>query len=124
MTIINTRENFEYDFAEINGKIEMNDFLDNLDYLDRVKIIAYMDKLIEYLNIHPIPTKKISKHLKEGIFELKVHLRNNISRSFFFFEINKLIIFTHGFIKKTDKTPSIEIEKASRIREVWRKQHE
>jgi phage-related protein len=118
------RENFEYDFAEINGKIEMNDFLDNLDYLDRAKIITYFDKLVEYLTINPYPTQKLSKHLKEGIFELKVHLRNNISRSFFFFEIDKLIIFTHSFIKKTDKTPFKEIEKAIRIREIWRKEHE
>ena len=34
---------------------------------------------------------------------------NNISRTLFFFYVGKRIIFTNGFIKKTQKTPPKEI---------------
>jgi phage-related protein len=33
---------------------------------------------------------------------------------------SKNIIFTHGFIKKTGKTPNSEIEKAIKIKEYYR----
>ncbi len=111
---------FTYDFAEYNGKIEMNDFLDELSIKDRAKVFAYIEKLAELLEINAFLTGKISKHIDDGIFELKVKLQKGESRSFYFYEENKMIIFTHGFIKKTRRTPSLEIDKAKRIRNYWR----
>ena len=83
-----------------------------------------MDKLIELLSINTYPNQKLSSHIEDGIFELRVKLKNRISRSFFFFSINKMIIFTNGFIKKTIKTPRNEIDKAKRIRDYWRNKNE
>jgi len=40
----------------------------------------------------------------------------NITRVLYFFVIGKRAILTHGFVKKTDKTPSAEIEKAKSYR--------
>ncbi|HPI21492.1 MAG TPA: type II toxin-antitoxin system RelE/ParE family toxin [Candidatus Kapabacteria bacterium] len=115
---------FDYDFAEYNGKTVMYDFLNELDEFDRAKIIANMDKLVELLSINPYPNQKLSSHIEDGIFELRVKLKNRISRSFFFFAIGKMIIFTNGFIKKTIKTPRNEIDKAKRIRDYWRNKNE
>jgi hypothetical protein len=42
--------NFTYDFAEINGKAPMIEFLESLSLKERAKIFAYIDKLVE-LNI-------------------------------------------------------------------------
>ncbi len=41
---------------------------------------------------------------------------NNISRVLYFFYVGNKIILTHGFIKKTQKTPREEIEKAKAYR--------
>ena len=57
-----------------------------------------------------------SKHLAEGIFELRAKVGSNITRVLYFFYIDKHIILTNGFIKKTQKTPSKEIEKAKKYR--------
>lgn len=111
---------FQYDFAEIDGKIEMNIFLNSLNAKDRAKIKANMDKLAELLNITAFPNKKLTKYLRDGIFELRVNLKNTTSRNLYFFMSGKNIIFTHGFIKKTDKTPENEINKAIRIKEIYK----
>ncbi|MFH1050958.1 MAG: type II toxin-antitoxin system RelE/ParE family toxin [bacterium] len=111
---------FQYDFAEIDGKIEMNIFLNSLTAKDRAKIKAYIDKLVELLNITAFPNTKLSKYLRDGIFELRVNLKNTTSRNLYFFMSDKYIIFTHGFIKKTEKTSENEINKAIRIKEIYK----
>lgn len=58
-----------------------------------------------------------SKLLTDGIFELRTIQGNNIARVLYFFVIGKKIVLTNGFIKKTDKTPPLEIAKAKKYRE-------
>jgi nucleoside-diphosphate-sugar epimerase len=41
---------FTYDFAEINDKVPMIEFLDNLSIKERAKIFAYIEKLVELKN--------------------------------------------------------------------------
>ena len=53
-----------------------------------------------------------SKHLSEGIFELRAKVGSDISRVLYFFYIDQHIILTNGFVKKTQKTPQQELEKA------------
>lgn len=57
-----------------------------------------------------------SKALKDGIFELRAKVGSDISRVLYFFYYEGRIILTHGFIKKTQKTPQSEIEKAKQYR--------
>jgi phage-related protein len=64
----------------------------------------------------------LSKHLGDRIFELRVSFENRIARSFHFFEAERQIIFTHSFVKKTQKTPKGEIARAQSIRKQWREQ--
>ncbi len=109
-------EQYRFDFAEYNGKVPMIDFLESLSDKDAAKVLVYIEKLIELLNVNSMPNQKLSKYIDDGIFELRVTLKNVISRSFYFFMEDKNIIFTHGFIKKTQTTPSNEINKAIKIR--------
>ncbi|MBM2814944.1 MAG: hypothetical protein HW421_1706 [Ignavibacteria bacterium] len=102
---------YEYNFALYNGKVEMNDFLNSLNSQEQAKIISYMDKLVELLNIHEFPNEKLSKYLRDGIFELRVKLKNTTSRSLYFFMSDKNVIFTHGFIKKTEKRQNMKLIK-------------
>lgn len=109
-----------YDFAEVNSKVPMTDFLDSLSIKERAKIFAYIEKLVELKNNAIQPKENLSKHLEDGIFELRVSFENRISRSFYFYEVERQIIFTHGFVKKEQKTPKSEIERAKTIRKSWR----
>lgn len=111
---------FTYNFAEINGKAPMIEFLDSLSIKERAKIFAYIEKLVELKNSGMQPKENLSKHLEDGIFELRVSFENRISRNFYFYESEKQIIFTHGFVKKEQKTAKGEIEKAKSIRKLWR----
>ena len=53
-----------------------------------------------------------SKHLDDGIFEARARIGSDITRVLFFFYVDKRIIATHGFMKKTQKTPPAEIARA------------
>ena len=46
-----------------------------------------------------------SKHLTDGIFELRAKVGSDATRILYFFYVNRHIILTNGFIKKTQKTP-------------------
>ena len=46
-----------------------------------------------------------SKHLDDGIFELRCKVGNDITRVLYFFYYEGQIILTNGFVKKTQKTP-------------------
>jgi len=53
-----------------------------------------------------------SKHIGNGVFELRIKFAKDICRLFYFFYVDKRIIVTNGFVKKTQKTPRREIELA------------
>ena len=67
-----------------------------------------------------MPIKEnLSKHLKDGIFELRCSLREKIARTLYFYQKGAKIVITHGFIKKSQKTPMREIRKAKMLREKY-----
>ena len=55
-----------------------------------------------------------SEHLEDEIFELRTKQSSNIIRCLYFFFVGNKIILTHGFKKKTQKTPPEEIERAKK----------
>ncbi|MFH1860326.1 MAG: type II toxin-antitoxin system RelE/ParE family toxin [bacterium] len=112
--------NFTYDFAEINGKVPMIEFMESLSLKESAKIFAYIDKLVELKSNGIQPKENLSKYLGDGIFEIRVNFENRISRSLYFYESQGQIIFTHGFVKKEQKTPKGEIERAISIQKAWR----
>jgi phage-related protein len=94
--------------------------IEDLSLREKAAIFASIEKLIELKNNNIQPKEYLSGHLEDGIFELRTNLPDKISRSLYFYEMNKKIIFTHGFIKKSQKTPRNEIEKAKILREKYR----
>jgi phage-related protein len=60
-----------------------------------------------------------SKFLKDGVFELRAVLGSDITRVLYFFVQGREIILTHGFVKKTQKTPPAEIETAKKYRQEY-----
>ncbi len=59
------------------------------------------------------------KHLKDGLYELRVTFGNNELRLFFIYDGNTIIILLNGFKKKTQKTPKNEIEKALKLKKEY-----
>lgn len=52
---------------------------------------------------------------KKGLFEIRVEFGGDIFRVFCCFDEGSLVILLNGFQKKTQKTPSGEIDKAERL---------
>ena len=100
-------------YEKENGEAPVEDFLNSLDVKMRAKMYGMIGILQEKGNQLREP---YSKHLDDGIFELRCKFGSNITRVLYFFYFKKQIILTNGFIKKTQKTPSEEIKLAKQRR--------
>ena len=101
-------------YRQENGEEPAKDFLINLEPKMRAKIARAISRLEKNGTELREP---FSKHLEDGIFELRATFSSNISRVLYFFFTGRTAILTNGFIKKTQKTPRQEIEKAKRYRD-------
>lgn len=109
--------NFELVIYETeDGEVPFNDFMDELPPKLQAKILRDLDILEKFGNRLREP---YSKFLEDGIFELRTILGSDITRTLYFFCIDRKIIITHGFLKKQQKTPQGEIDKAKKYRKDW-----
>ena len=114
-------EKFTVEFYEtLKGEKPCLEFLNTLEVKLRAKVFRDLKLLEEKGNELRLP---YSENLGDGIFELRTIQGNNIVRNLYFFIIGKKIIITHGFRKKTQKTPPEEIVKAKNYREDYKKRH-
>ena len=106
---------FEVEFYETtDGDKPAKDFLISLDNKMRAKMASMISLLQENgYNLR----EPYSKHLSEGIFELRAKAGSDITRVMYFFYIDRRVILTNGFVKKTKKTPLKELEKAKKYRQ-------
>ncbi|MCB9034810.1 MAG: type II toxin-antitoxin system RelE/ParE family toxin [Chitinophagales bacterium] len=66
--------------------------------------------------VERIPTKFFKKiESVKGLYEIRIKYESNIYRIFCCFDKGKLVILFNGFQKKSEKTPTKEIEKAINI---------
>ena len=106
----NRFENYKVDFVKVKDKYPIQNFLDTINDKEKNTIVNAIRKLVlDYLDQEFAPPENISKNLKDGIFEIRIDLKDRICRLLYFYNPNKTIIFTHGFIKKTQTTPPGEI---------------
>lgn len=114
--------NFQVEFYEQkDGTQPVRDFILSLDK----KMIAKILDMIKLLQDNGYQLREpYSKHIDDGIFELRIKIGSNISRVLYFFYIGQYIILTNGFIKKTQKTPTNEIIKAKKYRDDYLRRKE
>ena len=96
---------------------EIEKFLDSLNDKERKKIIYNVDKA--KLTQDP----ELFKKLDSDIWEFRTKFKKTQYRLLAFWDkrdkSETLVIATHGFIKKTQKTPKSEIKKARQIMEFY-----
>jgi len=113
---------WEIEFYESDKDVPVECFLDSLDPKSRAKALWEIILLKKLGNKIREP---YSKPIKNGIFELRIKSSSNIARIFYFFYYKEKIILTNGFIKKSNKTPKDEIEKAIQYKKDYeRRNHE
>lgn len=101
-------------YKDTAGRVPVIEFLDSLDIKMRQKMLRSIQALQDMGISLRMP---LSKSLDDGIFELRAKTGTNISRVMYFFVVGDRAVLTHGFIKKTQKTPPREIEHAKKIRD-------
>lgn len=80
------------------------------------KLQSRMIKLIDKLKMlgNGIE-KKFSKCIDKDLYELRAKAESGIARAFYTYKNGKIIIILSVFVKKSQKTPKNEIEKARQI---------
>jgi len=97
-------------YTTSDGKCPIGEFFDSLS--DKVfQKISWVLRLVS--EIETVPKAYLKKLVNtEDIWECRIQYGSNSYRLFCFFDKGSLIVLTHGIIKKSQKTPSIEIKKA------------
>lgn len=108
----------------------MNEYEFRVEFLEEAK--GFMDKLDEkardkiFYNIwksRSTNDKELFKKLQDEIWEFRTKYNKSYFRLFAFWDktdkSDTVVISTHGLIKKTDKIPKSEIERAENLREKY-----
>ena len=104
----------EVEFYDLpDGKEPAKDFVLSLEPKMRDKMLWTIQLLRDNGTALRMP---YSEPQEDGIFELRAKVGSDISRVLYFFFVGNKAILTNGFIKKTQKTPQAEKDKAKKYR--------
>ena len=100
----------------VNYLKDADKFLASLPEMTKDKILDDIDSVLDGSG-----TFDMFKKLDRNIWEFRTNFQGMAYRLFAFYdkEEGALIVATHGIIKKTQKTPRKEIERANRIRAMY-----
>ena len=108
-------------YEKEDGTYPAEEFILSQDKKMQAKLFMALEFLEEK---GPLLREPYSKSLGDGIFEVRAKQGSDISRVLYFFVVGKRIILTNGFVKKTQKTPTNEIERAKRYRKDYQTREE
>lgn len=97
-------------YKTTDGYCPVLDFIDGLSGKAARKVTWTLSLLEELESLPSTYFKKLVN--TDGIWEVRVSSGSDIYRIFSFFAGNSVVILTHGLVKKTQKTPPGEIERA------------
>ena len=99
-------------YKTTGGKSPIDDFLDTLSAKQAQKV-TWVLNIIEELEI--IPGQYFKKLVNtDDIWEVRVKIGSNIFRLLGFFDGSKVVVLSHAFQKKTQKTPRQAIQLAEK----------
>ena len=105
---------FEF-YTRLNGHTEFLEFLQTIPIKDKQKLLATIAPIQEH-GLLVAQRMEWVKKLDDDIFEIRSKVASNIQRALYFHVINERYIITHGFTKKTQKTPQSEIKHAKDLK--------
>ena len=91
------------------GKCPVNDFITTLSRKDEENITK---SILHLQSVGHELRRPHGAYLRDDIYELRITLANNNTRTLYFFCYDNYIVLTHTFIKKTQEVPDKQIEKA------------
>ena len=92
-------------YLTVSGKSPVEEFIKSLKQRTRQKFFTCVGLLEEYGKRLPGPH---ARYIGKGIYELRVRGQEGQVRVLYFFFQHETIIFTNGFIKKTNKVSKKE----------------
>jgi len=98
---------------------EVSDFILSLPVKFQAKIQRTINLLCEFGYSLPEPHSKKIKNA-DHIFELRIKLGSDICRLFYFHWKGTIYVITSGYIKKTNKLDKQQIEKAVKIKNLFK----
>ncbi|MDF7638031.1 type II toxin-antitoxin system RelE/ParE family toxin [Lactobacillus sp. ESL0791] len=111
-------------YKRLNGHNEFIEFYQKLSEKDRGKLAILIDKIQRY-GLAIAARMEWIKKIDKNLYEIRTKTSSNIQRVIYFHVEDEQYIITHGFTKKTNKTPKREIEHAKVIRaEFWQERGE
>lgn len=105
---------FEF-YTRPNGRNEFLDFYNSLPEKDKAKLLSVIE-LIQEQGLLIAQRMEWIKKIDYEIFEIRSKVSSNIQRALYFHVSDNRYVITHGFTKKTNKTPKKEIERAKKIK--------
>lgn len=93
-----------------NGKIPTEEFLNELDHKTVAKIFRYIE-ILQVDGTLPFPQARKMQNCG-GLWELRVQSQAGAVRIFYIYYAKDKVLFVSGFMKKAQKTPEREIERA------------
>lgn len=105
---------FEF-YTRPNGHNEFVEFYKSLPQKDKEKLLATISMIQEH-GLLTAQHMEWVKKLNSDIFEIRSKVSSNIQRALYFHAVDNRYIITHGFTKKSQKTPINEIKKAQLIK--------
>ena len=78
-----------------------------------------IDYVLDVLKMQDRVSEKFVKYIKDGIYEIRASYNGNIYRAFFIFDEGNIVMLFNGFQKKSQKTPSKEIDRALELKKEY-----
>ena len=97
---------------------EFDEYLSALNIKEEAKIRALIER-VENTELQDSIRKERVKKLTDDIYELRAQTDEHWMRGCYFQIKDKTYYITHGFSKKSNKTPRREINRAKKIREIY-----
>lgn len=98
------------------NKKEFEKFLKSLPEKDAAKLLMTI-KVISDNGLSVAAEMQWTKKIDDNLFEIRSRFSNNSVRAIYFYKEENKYVITHGFKKKSMKTPKKEIARAKSIRD-------
>lgn len=103
-------------YEDAKGRSPVLEWMEDLQAKDREKVAHHIDLLADQF---PWDAKHV-KPVRYGLSELRVTRSTNPYRILFFPAIDRRLVMVHGFHKKDNQIPELDLETARRRMEDWK----